>query len=120
MRFQSGSNRLDTAAQAIGETARRLVDLGQLSDASKGLLFRDREFEALHERLHEYLIRQDETSANAFLAEMDRRGYSDHLDRMRKEVAAARETTIEQKVDSAVGRVAKLIEASRARHRSTP
>ncbi|KPK84027.1 MAG: hypothetical protein AMJ81_06710 [Phycisphaerae bacterium SM23_33] len=105
-------NRLESATEAVLESSRRLVDLEQMSDAAKGLLFRDREYEAMNERLHEYLIRQDEGKAKAFVAEVEERlGYAEQVDRMRKELAAARETTMDQKVEAAVERVNKLIEA---------
>lgn len=105
-------SRLETLAEARLEATRRLVDLEQMSDAGKSLLFRDREYEAMNERLTEYLIRQDDARAEAFVAEVEQRlGYADQVARMRKELAAARETTMDQKVEAAVGRVQKLIDA---------
>jgi len=104
--------RLESVNEALLEATRRLADLEQMSDAAKGLLYRDRELEAMHERLHEYIIRQDDARAEAFLAEVQERlGYCEQVEHMRKELIAARETTIEQKVDSALERIGKIIEA---------
>lgn len=82
-----------------------------MSDAGKSLVFRDREIEALNELIHEYVIRQDETKAEALVAQVEKRlGYADQVERMRSELAAARETTIDQKVDAAIQRINQFIE----------
>ncbi len=102
--------RVESVSEAVLESARRQVDLSQMTDATKSLLFRDREIEAMNERLHEYLIRQDEARAEALVSEVaNRPGYAEQAERMRKELAAARETTIDQKVDRAIERVSQLM-----------
>lgn len=105
------AKRLESVAEAVLESTRRLVDLSQMSDAGKSLVFRDREIEALNELIHEYVIRQDETKAEALVAQVEKRlGYADQVERMRSELAAARETTIDQKVDAAIQRINQFIE----------
>lgn len=102
--------RLESVTEAVLESARRVADLAQMTDAGKSLLFRDQEIEAMNERLHEHLIRQDDARAEALVNEVQQRlGYADQAERMRAELDAAREKTIDQKVDSAVERVNQLI-----------
>jgi len=103
--------RLESLAESLHDSSRRLVDLSQMSDAAKSLLFRHREIEAMHELLHEALIRQDYAKAEALVDDVEKRmGYADQVDRMRAEIAAARETSIEQKVERALERIGKVIQ----------
>jgi hypothetical protein len=103
--------RLESLTEAIHNSNARLVELSQMSEAAKSLIFREREIEAMNELTNEMLIRQDYAKAEALANDIEKRlGYSDQVQQMRKEIAVSRETTIEQKVDMAVKRVASLIE----------
>ena len=105
------AKRLESIHEAVHQSTRRLVDLARMSDAAKSLLFRDREVEAMHELLLDDLIRQDYAKAEALVNDIERRfGYVDQVQRMRGEIAAARETTVEQKVDAGVQRIRKFID----------
>jgi len=102
--------RLESLTEALHESSRRLVDLSQMSDTAKSLLFRQRESEAINELLHEYLLRQDYAGAQNFVADIERQlGYAAQAEQMRREIAEARETTIDQKVDSAINRINRSI-----------
>ena len=104
--------RTEILTEAVHESTRDLVDLAQLSDAAKSLLYRHREAEAMMELLHEHLIRQDYARAEAIVNDAEKMlGYAEQVEQMRKEIAGARETTFEQKVDAAIGRVNRLIAA---------
>jgi len=103
--------RLESLIETLHDSTRRLVDLSQMSDAAKSLLFRQREVEAMEELLHDYLIRQDYAAAEQFADEVARRlGQPEQAQRMRQVIAAARETTMEQKIDAAIKRVHELMD----------
>jgi len=102
--------RLESVLEALHESSRRLVTLSQMSDAAKSLLYRQREAEAIDEVLHDHLIRQDYASAEALVRDIETRlGHAEQVPRMRKAIAAARETTIEQKVHAAMKRIDEFI-----------
>ena len=104
--------RIESLAEALHESNRWLVDLAQMSDAAKSLLFRQHEAEAMDELLREALIAQDYAKAEALVEEVGQRlGYAEHVQRMREQIAAAKDTSIEQKVDAALDHIGGLIEA---------
>jgi hypothetical protein len=104
--------RLESILSATHESARRLVDLSQMSDAAKSLLFRQREIEAMNELLHDELLRQEYDQASALVADIERRlGYAEQVKRLRAEIDSARESTAQQKVDAAVDRVRAHLDA---------
>ncbi len=102
--------RLESLTEALYDSSRRLLDLTQMSETAKSLLYRQRELEAMNEVLHEHLIRQDYASAEKFVSDIEKHlGYAGQVERMRKEVAEARSTSVEQKIDSALNRVNRSI-----------
>lgn len=104
--------RMESLSEALHESNKRIVDLAQMSDAAKSLLFRQREIEAMQELLHEYLISQEYTEAEALVNDIQRRfGYAEQVQQMRQEIAQARQSTVEQKVAAAIDRVHRMIEA---------
>ena len=104
--------RMESLTEAVHDSSRRLADLAQLSDTAKSLLYRRRELEAMNELLHEHLIRQDYAAAEAFVNDAEELlGYAEQVEQMRKEIAEARETTLDQKVDSAINRMNRAIMA---------
>ena len=110
--MNESAKRQESLLTALHETNRRLVDLAQMSDAAKSLLFRTREIEAMDELLHDALMRQDYARAEALADDIGKRlGYADQVERMRQEIAAARNSPLEQRIDSAIERIAKMLEA---------
>ncbi len=104
--------RLESLTEALHESSRNLVDLEQMSETAKSLLYRKREVEAMNEVLHEHLIRQDYASAEKFVADVETHlGYAEQVERMRGEIAEARDTTIDQKVESALKRINRSVNA---------
>ncbi len=104
--------RLESLLEAMHESDKRMVELSQMSDAAKSLLFRRREVEAMNELLHEHLISQDYAGAEKLVNDIEKRfGHTGQVEQMRNEIVTARRTTAEQKVDAALERVGKLIEA---------
>ncbi len=104
--------RIESLLEAAHESDRRLIELSQMSDAARSLLFRKAEIEAMDELLHEYLIAQDYTGAEKLADDIEKRfGHTGQVERMRAEIIKARATTTEQKIDAALGRIGKLIES---------
>ncbi len=103
-------NRIESLLQAMHESNRRAVDLSQMSDSAKSLLFRQREIEAMNELLHDYLINQQYDLAEGLADDIEKRfGYVEQVKRMRADIAAARSSTSDQKIDGAVERVRKYL-----------
>jgi hypothetical protein len=104
-------SRIESVLQAIHESDRRLVDLSQMSDAAKSLLFRQREIEAMNELLHEYLLNQQYDLAEGLANDVEKRlGYPEQVKRMRGEIATTRSSTSDQKIDESVDRVKKYLD----------
>ncbi len=104
--------RVESVVDAIHESNRWLVDLAQMSDAAKSLLFREHETEAMDELLREALIAQDYAKAEDLVEDVRTRlGHADHGERMRKQIDAAKNTSMEQKVDAALEHVGAHIQA---------
>lgn len=102
--------RTETLLDALNDSSRRQTDLAQLSDAAKSLIFRQREIEAMNELLHEMLIRQNYDGAAALVNDIARGlGFTEQIEQMRGEIAKARESTIDQRIDSAMERINKLL-----------
>ncbi len=103
--------RIESLLEATYESDRRLIELSQMSDAARSLLFRRAETEAMDALLHEYLIGQDYAGAEKLAGDIEKRfGHTEQVEQMRKEIVRAKATTNEQKVDAALGRIGKLIE----------
>ena len=104
--------RIESLLEAVHESNRRLIELSQMSDAARGLLFRQAEIEAMDELLHEHLISQNYAGAEKLVNDIEKRfGLTEQVERMREEIAKSKATTNEQKVDAALGRIGKLIES---------
>ena len=92
------------------QATKQLVDLGSLSNRAKGLIFREREIEALRERVHHDIMRQDYKTAEAAIDGLERDlGYVDEAARLREELAHGMKTTLDEKIDAAVKRVNDIL-----------
>ncbi len=104
--------RIESLLEAAHESNRRLIELSQMSDAARSLLFRRHEIEAMNELLHEHLIAQDYAGGEKLVNDIEKRfGHTEQVEQMRAEIVKAKATTNEQKVDAALGRIGKLIES---------
>ena len=89
---------------------RQLVDLASLSDRAKGLVFREREIEAVREMVHHDMIRQDYKTAEVAIESLDRDlGYVDEANRLREALEAGKRATLEEKIDAAITRVQDIL-----------
>ncbi len=104
-------SRIETLVADQGESTRKLLDLACLSDRAKSVAFRDREIEALRESFHSALTKQDIHATEAIIRQVERDfGYSEEAGRMKNEMLASRQATLEEKVDAAISRVSELID----------
>ncbi|MFB3892586.1 MAG: hypothetical protein ACE15C_11255 [Phycisphaerae bacterium] len=102
--------RIETLLDDLSASARKQVDLASLSDQAKSLLFRDREVEAIRETVHDAAMRQEYLTAEQLIEAVEKRlGYADEAARLRKELAASRKATLEEKIDAAVARIEQII-----------
>jgi len=110
--LESRVERIETlmADQLAG--TRQLVDLASLSDRAKGLVFREREIEAVREMVHHDMIRQDYKTAEAAIESLERDlGYVDEANRLREALQAGKKATLEEKIDAAIDRVQDILNA---------
>jgi hypothetical protein len=105
-------SRIETLLADQGHSLARLINLASLSDKAKSLIYRDRELEAVSEVVHEDLMRQDYDTAAAMIDMMEQQfGYADQAARFREELEKTKKATLEEKVEHAVERVQKVVEA---------
>ena len=116
--------RIETLLEDQGQELKNLTALESLSDQAKSLIYRDQEIEALREAIHDDMVRQDYKTAASMIESIEKKfGYVDEAARMRNELVDAQKATLEEKIDTAVGRVQKIIElhdwprATRAAHK---
>ena len=104
--------RVETLMSDQLHATRQLMDLATLSDRAKGLVYRDREIEAIREMVHHDMMRQDYQTAEAAIESVERElGYADEAARLRKALEAGRKATLEEKIDAAIKRVQDILDA---------
>jgi len=102
--------RAETLLENQAESTRKLVELASLPDQAKSLIYRDAEIDAIRENIHEDIMRQDYTAAEALIDAIEKKlGYTDIAARMREEVAASRQRTLEEQIDAAVARITEIV-----------
>ena len=109
-RLNERLDRIESLLEAGEASARRIADLAPLSDAAKGMIYREREVEAVREVIHESLAQEDYKRAEQLIDQIEHRfGFQAEAEKFRAEVAASREATMEEKISAAVERVDQLI-----------
>lgn len=104
------TSRIETLLEDHGHSLNRLINLQSLSDKAKSLIYRDRELEAMGEVIHEDMMRQDYDTAAALIDMMAQQfGYVDQAARLRDDLEQARQATLEEKIDSAIARIQRII-----------
>jgi outer membrane protein assembly factor BamD (BamD/ComL family) len=102
-------DRVEALLESQDEDLRKLIDLATLSNRAKGLLYRDRELDAFREALHADLMKQDYNSAQRLIESIEEQGYVDEAARLGREIADARSSTNEEKVEGAIARIEQII-----------
>jgi len=103
--------RIETLLEDQGQSFEKLIDLASISDQAKGLVYREKDIEALREVIHDSMMRQDYQTAEAMIEAVEKRlGYADEGARLRQELEAARKSTIDEKIERAITRIQDMIE----------
>ncbi len=121
MRFASNSFRLHNALLDIGDLLRRqsqythtLAENSTLSDWAKKLVFREKDFEFLRDTIHGAIVREDWESAEHLIRELDSElGFRDEAQRLREEVARARQATTAERITAALARFERLCDGQK-------
>jgi hypothetical protein len=103
-------SRVETLVDDATTSLETLASVAALSDKAKGIIYRERELEALRETIHHHLMLQEYDAASALIAAMDRDfGYVEEARRLRDEVTASRKATIDDQVDGSVRRFQEMM-----------
>ncbi len=103
--------RAETILENQADSIRKLVEMASLSEQAKSLIYRDTEIEAFRETIHEDIMRQDYKTAEFLIDAMEKKlGYADEAARLREEITASRQRTLEEKIDAAVARITEIID----------
>ncbi|HNX27288.1 MAG TPA: hypothetical protein PKK48_07760 [Phycisphaerae bacterium] len=105
------TNRLESLLEKQSETFRMLINLSQLSDKVKSLIYREQEVEALYESFNSFLFHQDYQSAENLVKQMEvGLGLVDEAARMREEIEQNRRATIDDKLATAIEKIRDIID----------
>lgn len=104
------TNRLETLLERQSETFRMLINLSQLPDKAKSLIYREQEVEALHESFNSFLFRQNYQAAEALVQQMETDlGLIEEAAEMRAEIEQTKQATIDEKLETAILKVREII-----------
>lgn len=103
-------NRLESLLEKQSETFRILINLTQLPDKAKSLIYREQEVEALHESFNSFLFRQNYQAAEALVQQMEvGLGLVEEAAEMRREIEQTRQATIDEKLETAIMKVKEIV-----------
>jgi len=104
--------RVETLVADQLQATKALVDMAGLSDRAKGLIYRDREIEAVREVVYHDMMRQDYKTVEATIDSLETElGYADEAARLREVLDKGKKATFEEKIDAAIARVQAIIDA---------
>lgn len=104
--------RVETLMADEVQATKELVDMAGLSNRAKGLLYRDREIEAVREMVHHDMMRQDYKTVQATIDSLETElGYADEAARLREILDEGKKATFDEKIDAAITRVQAIINA---------
>jgi len=103
--------RVETLLADELQATKELVDMAGLSDRAKGLIYRDREIEAVREMVHHDMMRQDYKTVQATIDSLEAElGCADEAARLRESLDESKKATFDEKIDTAVARVQGIID----------
>lgn len=98
--------RIEAVLQSQSQDVRSMAGLACLSDQAKSLIYHENEISAMTEMVNAMLMKQDQPSAEALIDRMENRmGMADEAARLREEIAATHQATLDEKIDAAINRV---------------
>lgn len=91
---------------------RTIAENSSLSEWAKRIVYREKDYEYLHDTIQGAIVRQDMVAAERLIKEVDEEfGLHEEATRLREELVRARQATTEEKVAAALRRVDALCEA---------
>jgi hypothetical protein len=91
------------------EHTRTIAENSALSEWTKRVVYREKDYEFLRDTIHAAIIRQDWEAAEHLIRDVDAEfGYHDEAGHLREELNQARRATTEERVTAAVARVEAL------------
>jgi tetratricopeptide (TPR) repeat protein len=100
------TERVESLLTDEAESFRKILDVVQMSDKAKSLLYREKEIEAFRETINHELMRQNYGAAETMIDEIEQTfGYSEEANQLRELVTHSREATIEEMIDQAIARI---------------
>jgi len=91
------------------EHTRTIAENSMLSEWTKRVVYREKDYEFLRDTIHGAIIRQDWEAAEHLIRDVDTEfGYHDEAGRLREELDQARHATTEERVAAALARVDAL------------
>jgi hypothetical protein len=107
---------LDTADEMRRQTGylHSVADNSALSDWAKKIVYHEKDYEFLRDTIQGAIVRQDWEATTEFIRQLDEDlGRREEAERLRAEVARARQATIEEQVNAAVERFETLCVAQK-------
>lgn len=102
--------RIESLLQQQLKTTQELMGVAELSEQARGLIFHDREVDALRESVHALLMKQDYVAAEAMIARMESRpDLAETASLLREEIGRTRSSPSDDKVLEAVNRVREVL-----------
>ncbi len=103
--------RVESLLEGQNDHLRDLAQMAALSDQAKSLIYYEQEVEAFRETIHAMLLQQDYNSAEAMIKRMEQQfGLAEEADRLREQVAAYRQKSVNDKVDAAIERIEEILQ----------
>ena len=91
-----------------------IAENSSLSDWSKQIVYREKDFEYLRDQIRAAFIRDDWAGAERMIRDMaDKLGHTDEAERLRVELDQARQATLSEKIVAALARFEELCAAQR-------
>ncbi len=98
--------RVESLLSDEAESFRKILDVVQMSDKAKSLLYREKEIETFRETINHELMRQNYAAAETMINEIEQSfGYREEAAQLRRLVTHSREATIEEKIDQSIARI---------------
>ncbi len=105
-------SRLESVMDASRIELKKLADIAPLSDQAKGMIFREKELEAVQEVVNACMVQQNYEQAAKVIDRLEQQfGYKDQAERLRDTVRINRDTTIEGRIGDAIARIDQIIAA---------
>ena len=105
-RSAGSMERIEDILQSQAQDIRSTAGLACLSDQAKSLIYHENEISAMNEMVNAMLLKQDHASAESLIERMEKSmGMASEAARLREEIAATHQATLDEKIDAAVNRV---------------